>query len=561
MKNFNLKLSLLFIALLIHSVNGFGQLAGIQFGGESRESKFNFYTHIIDADEQNLWVMRLQKTGSPRLKLMKGGDGKATASLLLLGVAKFRDDSKLNHPEFHFKPGTEYFIEKYDRQLNQQFSNPIKVPDVKNEDFLTKNAFRLNNKNYLFNTTWFSKDNKTIADFRAVADDGSLSAPITIGEIKEKTSSNSSDNNTFEYIISEDKNTVLVYAEEVENEKKPKLLHLYYFDSNLSKTKEETLTLDIKEKDVETKSVVYNNDGKVAILMRVYYDEKERKNYAQKFYFKALLYSGSGKEVKITDIRIGEDDYVADIKLSFSNDGKLQAVGFYSGKSANKIKGFFSRVYNTNDLSEEINVKKDLPQQFFTEFMGQKKGSKAKEISDMHIRKSYYNEDGSFTYIAEKYHIEAHSGNNSGMGMGGLGGAISGAATALFIYNYEDLAVFNMNRNGDLNWVKKVVKYQRTTDDGGIYNSFAVSRKDENLYFLYNANRNDPDDVMLTPRKATSYITKIDRAGNSSTEKLFNARDEDIIMTPKINMVMPDGTVIVHNIKNTRFKFARVSFN
>lgn len=541
---------LLFFSLIAGS--SYAQLANIKFGASGRETKFNFYPFFLGSDQSGYYVMRMKRTGTPGIKVFKGGDSKSKLALMLIGFARFRSDAKLLNPASYMSPSAEYYLEKYDNNLSLSFQKDIILPDVKNEDFLVKNAFFAGGKIYLFSTTWYSKLNKTVARIHEIDMDGKFGKAVEVGTIEGKTKNNESDDNTFECKLSENGKHIIVFSSEMDDEKKPKTMTAMLLDPSLATIWKNTFEISPKD-DLDVMDITLDNKGHLYATCQVFYPEKEAKNYSQKFFYKVFYLPGTSGTQKSFELNLGPDVFVSDIKIVWDDKGNPVITGFYSEKSANKIKGFYSKTLDPVTFEETAKVMADFDTRFQIEMEGAKKGAKGKEIGDLHVRKMFPNADGTITYIAEKYWIEAHDNNNNSMLASALG-------SYNFYYNYEDILLFNMTIDGKMNWVKKVLKYQRTLNDGGLYNSFIATKKGDDIFLLYNANRNNPDDLMANPNKAVAYVTKVDKNGNAATENLFNAREVEVIMTPRIHYKASDSKIIIHNIKDSEYKFAEVNF-
>lgn len=546
------KILAFFLLLALIGNNCQAQLANITFGASGKETKFNFYPFFLGSDETGYYVMRMKKTGVPGIKVFKGGDSKSKLALMLLGFAKFRSDAKLVNPSSYMSPYAEYYLEKYDNNLALSYQKDIILPDVKNEDFLVKNAFFAGGKIYLFSTTWYSKLNKTVARIHEIDRDGKFGKATEVGTIEGKTKNNESDDNTFECKLSANGKHIIVFSTQMDDEKKPKTMTAMLLDPSLAIIWKNTFEIDPKD-DLDVMDITLDDKGHLYATCQVFYPEKEAKNYSQKFFYKVYYLPGTQGTQKSYELYLGPDVYVSDLKIVWDDNGNPVITGFYSEKSANKIKGFYSKTLDPVSFTETAKVMADFDTRFQIEMEGAKKGAKGKEISDLHIRKMFTNSDGTITFVAEKYWIEAHDNNNNSM----LGAALG---SYNFYYNYEDILLFNMTIDGKMNWVKKVLKYQRTYNDGGLFNSFIATKKGDDIFLVYNANRNDPDDIMINPNKAVAYVSRVDKNGKSVTEKLFNAKEAEVIMTPRIHYKASDSKLIIHNIKNSEYKYAEVNF-
>jgi len=541
-----------FLFILSHA-----QLARIEFGSEGKESKFNFYPLIVGQKSEQVFVMRMRRTGSPRAKLLKGSEKKAKLLLLALGVSRFRDDSRLNEPEFYFTPSCEYSLEVYDTKAVQKSAFPISLPDVKDEDFMVKRMYMFNQRLWLFATTWYKKEKKTIARFFPCDDTGKLGEPVELGVIAGKTSDNQSDDNTFECAYSRKKSRIAIFSHEMTDEKVHPRFHFHVLDANMKTIWKRSLSLK-ENPDMDIQELQVDERGFVTLVTRIFYAKGEDDAAAQRFFYRIYEFGAGDADYLSYDLKLLPDQYVSDIRVFHDANDNLLINGFYSLKSANKIRGFFSRSLLAGTLAESASVTKDLPQEFFTEFLGYNRAKKEMEISEMHIRKIYPQADGSVTFIAERFFIDVV--NNSGSSLVGGMGSIGQAANQTFNYNYEDIMVFNLKQNAEMNWCKKVPKYQTTTNDGAFYNSFCSVSKNGNIYLMYNAHRDDPNEQMSNTRRCTAYISRLDAQGNLSTEKLFNAKEEELTMTPRFHLELSDGSIFIHNIRSSNFRFATIRF-
>lgn len=544
----------LFISFFLLSALGLkAQMARVEFGSEGKETKFNFFPLIVGEKGDNTYVLRMRRTGAPRVKLLKGAETKAKLMLLAVGASRFRNDSRLNEPEFYFTPSCEYSLEIYDKDAMQKGNYPITLPDVKDEDFMVKRMYMFNQRLWLFATTWYKKEKKTIARFFPCDELGKLGEPVELGTINGKTPDNESDDNTYECAYSQKRSRIAIFSHEMSDLKINPKFHFHVLDADLKTVWKRSLSLR-DNPDIDIQDVQVDERGFVTLITRIYYEKGENDAAAQKFFYRIYEFGPSESDYLSYDLKLLPDQYVSDIRVFHDANDNLMINGFYSLKSANKIRGFFSRSLSAGGLKETASISQDLPQSFFTEFLGNKKGSKATEISELHIRQIYPQGDGSVTFIAERYFIDVV--NNNGGGMGSIGQM----ANQTFNYIYEDIMVFNLKQNGQMNWCRKVPKYQTTVNDGAFFNSFCSTSRNGNIYLMYNAHRDDPDNQMSNTRRCTAYLSRVDAQGNLTTEKLFNAKEEEVTMSPRFHLERADGSIFIHNIRGTNFRFANIRF-
>jgi hypothetical protein len=100
-------------------------------------------------------------------------------------------------------------------------------------------------------------------------------------------------------------------------------------------------------------------------------------------------------------------------------------------------------------------------------------------ISDTDVRDVILRRDGGALLIAERHH-EVQRGTVAGRGFMREG-------TRLIIdYYYDDMFVWAFNPDGKTHWNSVLHKKQYSQDDEGVFSSYFLHRKAENLHFLFN---------------------------------------------------------------------------
>jgi hypothetical protein len=321
-----------------------------------------------------------------------------------------------------------------------------------------------------------------------------------------------------------------------------KTMSLEMFDSDFKSLWKEDLDIPLKEKTVSLEKVKLSDDGDVATLFKIKSEDKSKdapaNNYALYTYFQAR------KQLDAFSLKMG-DKFTNDISFEFEGKGTLEVAGFYSGRNKSSAEGYFYRKINTKTGELDKDSEEAFANEFIIIAVGAKKAQDTDLLRNFHMRKVIPLPDGRTVLLAEKYYID-YSSNN-----GGMGGS--------FEYNYEDIYVIVLDKDGSYEWGKKILKYQRTFNDGGLYNSFCAVLGDDNIILFYNANRDDPDDRMTNTGKATVYTSIVPLNGGAvTTKKLFNAREAETIMVPKIHIQELIGSMIFYNISSKYYKYARV---
>ncbi len=542
-------LRILYCILLLLPLLSTAQDTSIRFGSETEEKKFNTFPIMLGSDGQYFYALRLKNIMRfPGLKVMRGGSEAGKMSLMLLGFARFRSDRKLMEPESYYSPHAEYFLEKYDNSLSLLSQQKIEIPQSKEKDQQVKKVFFLNGKFIAFSTIWYDKEKKTEAGYQFISPEGKMDPSFNVLASIPKSKSNTDDKNTCEFELSPDRSRILFLNYELDEEKQPRKVSVKVLKSDMSEIWNRSFTLNIREKDLDIDEAQVDNNGRVVVLGRIFLEGKEKSENKQKFKYHFLAFNADMKEPSEFEIKPGNERFVSDIKYFFDDKSNIIVTGFYSEKSASKLKGVYYQKVEGAAMSMAPIVTADMDQAFFAEMVGSKKAEKTEELSEFHIREIFPAANGSLTFVAERFFIDATKRSNSYI------------PDFTFAYNYEDILVFNMTVNASINWVRKIPKKQRTVDDGAFYSSFVCSNSGGTICIVYNAKKEDPNKVMYNPRSAFAYVSTVDPAGNVSTKPLFSAKEEETIMTPKVSLIPSPGKIIVHNIRGTTFKFAEIIF-
>jgi hypothetical protein len=120
--------------------------------------------------------------------------------------------------------------------------------------------------------------------------------------------------------------------------------------------------------------------------------------------------------------------------------------------------------------------------------------------------------------------------------------------------------VLVLDDKGDWTNTVKVIKYQKTINDNAQFNSFTPIVNDKELIFIYNANRNDPNERMTNTSKATVYYTSVNLGTfEQSTQQLFNAKEFKMVATPKFVFAENNSNIILHGKDGRYFRFFKIS--
>ena len=245
-------------------------------------------------------------------------------------------------------------------------------------------------------------------------------------------------------------------------------------DKDLNELWRKDVEFNIADNKYELENIEVSNNGEVFILGKAFpkSKKKKKKNERKYNYHLAKVTKDSYKNINLSV----EDHFVGSLDLTFSNEGKIGCLGFYSDKSDFRYKGTCSFFVNPENLTLES--KNFSP--FTNLFLEDKYGKvKQKELRNIVLRDVHYAEDGKITFTAEEYFVRAHTTYSNGV------------STTYYTYHFNDIIIVNTSKKGELNWARNINKAQTAKSyfDPLLSFSSIINQKGEVFLFL-NAHKN-----------------------------------------------------------------------
>ncbi len=310
-----------------------------------------------------------------------------------------------------------------------------------------------------------------------------------------------------------------------------------YNPSDMTELSSATFDLGISEYG---SSAIVGDNGYVYSLVYVNAAEtkaerkEKKKNGEATWYYKIV-----GINVNEPDTKPFEYDLIFKNKgilkasLEMTPDGELICAGTYSEltKKGNvdDFDGIFYAKLNpkTGEVLSDNQKKLD---RSTVEFMTTKRNAKKDEgISTAFKLRGYVAMDnGTSNLILEEDYFYVTTSTNS-----------KGQTTYTYHYVSKAILIANIATNGEINWIKHIPKYQHTTNDNGVFNSFSYFRDKNELRFIFADNNNnyDPKTFKIKPENAKNInnmrvsgaaksiaFAKIDANGNTDQKLLASTK-------------------------------------
>lgn len=281
-----------------------------------------------------------------------------------------------------------------------------------------------------------------------------------------------------------------------------------------------------------------------------------------------LRYSEKGTRMMSMPIELN-GKFITDLRIETALTGDIVVAGFFSEVGSWSIKGAF--YLNIDPATEQVKSQKFT--EFGTEFItlnltdreekkAKKKEAKGEELemNEFDMRDLILRADGGATLIAEQYifYVTSHTVTNSN-------GTTSTSYTYHYLYN--DIVVVSFSNTGELLWKTKIAKRQHTTNDGGMWSSYAMAVIGDKLFFIFNDN---PKNLFIgaeeTPYNFSAskdlavVIVEIDNSGKATKELLFTQERSDVKVQPRLGEQTGEKEMVICSQRSKIFQYSKLIF-
>ena len=329
---------------------------------------------------------------------------------------------------------------------------------------------------------------------------------------------------------------------------------------------ERDIDLKHSKEVVELAGFDVSNDGIAYSLIKVFDTKKTNSDKrANKFEYQLIACSAKG-EATVIPINIDEGNIIQNIHFEVTDNGDVYIGGFYGASCCTIDGSFFMSIEGTTNKVSKYNIKA-FSLDFITEGLSERKQNKLERrfdkgqeigFNNVDFRDFIIREDGGIVLVGEFYDIslnnrsEANTGNPNSTH-----------------FNYKDIVVVNISADGQIEWSKKILKRQLTTDDGGFMSSFVLAVNGDNLHFIFNdheANINaqtEKDLATYSRSKSTSVVTlvSLNAQGDMTRETIISQKELGLEIRPQSCEQVSANELILFGLKKNENQFARVLFN
>ncbi|MCP4440721.1 MAG: hypothetical protein GY810_17375 [Aureispira sp.] len=465
--------------------------------------------------------------------------------------------------------GKDFYIEIYDKQkLSLKNSYEFSLPEEheKKTEIEKIHFFPKSGKILLFTSLYVKKKNNIY--YYEVSLKGKVGKSNLLLEIDVENKRRSGD---FGFEVGLDENTILVYHTSTLKKEKAKQIRVKVIDDSFEVVADLEDKIPMKEakREVFVDNFTFDQNGYIHMLVA-----KPTNTYTDFFIYTYDSKDGYSKDMQ--SIILDKDHVIISLALAVNQQQNLVAVGYYMNKmkafTMPRIQGVFSYIYNPEEQKEVYKKFIAYTDEDYQSAYGKEAKKYKKGIPLTHfIMDIVLADNGEIVLVSES--------------------RLFAQTNVMDQYKYQDILVTRMSKDGTLIWLKSIPKRQvftrpkltlgGTTGAGGIsitlsfsialmkdksiYLSYLMAAKNGTYYFIYNDNPKNiitPIDekpkVMANLDRGVPTLVTIKQDGTMKREVLYGAKNDELILRPRINKKVDENTIYVYGNRKKLDKIGRV---
>jgi hypothetical protein len=383
----------------------------------------------------------------------------------------------------------------------------------------------------------------------------------------------------FGFEVSDDENTILVYHTSKLRKEKAKQVRVKVINSDGKLVADLSDKIDMKEdkKEVYINDFAFDSDGFIHILVR-----QPNKNFVDYFFY--TYNSKDSYKRKKYKIQLDKDHIVSEVAFTINAKNNLVAAGYYFDFAGVfkgfTIQGIFSLEYDPREVKVLSKKLSPYSQEHILSAFGEKKAKRMKKgIPPMfYLREIVLKSDGALTLISESLVITQ----------------MSGGPVSTVTHTYGDILVSDLDSKGNINFLQTIPKKQVFTrpslnvsasytgagftaslgfsialmKDKSVFLSYLLVVKNGNLYFVYNDNPKNVEEAeyytdkpkaMKSLNNGLPTVVKMNATGEVERQALPGAKNDELVLRPRINKRVNAETIYVYGNKRKLDKIGKIT--
>ena len=455
-----------------------------------------------------------------------------------------------------FHKGKGQFFMKFDPDFKLLKKVPFEVSSDKKDKREVAKMYFFGEDVMLFTQFRNKKLNKNFLFFQTINKNslGTKSKARKIAELDMKSKFKSG---YFDIRHSADSSKILVMSALPYSDLEPEEFNLKVFSRNdMELLWQKDYKLPYSDKLYHFENLRVDNNGDVHMLgilfnEKVKFVQKKKPNYA----YHLITFSEKGKSVNDQEIKL-TDKFITDLQFTIRKNGEISCAGFYSDQGTYSIKGTFYLRMDPKTSEVKGSSYKEFDTDFILMGLSAKQVEKKKkkiekkdekpELYKYKLDEIILRDDGGLVLIAEQYFVQVVTRTSTVNGRT--------TTTTTYHYYYNDIIVVNINPEGDIEWSRKIPKYQHTINDGGQYSGYVSMVVDDRIYFVYNDNpkngyldkKGEPNRFSYRRFKETDVvIVEVSIDGFKKKSILIQTEKRSMMVNPRMSSQISENDLLM----------------
>jgi hypothetical protein len=346
----------------------------------------------------------------------------------------------------------------------------------------------------------------------------------------------------FSSVVSDDKKTILVYSAADKGDDLE--VDGVWIDDQANVRKRSHATFHA-ENSIRHGEALLDNEGTLYLSASTPVGSKE---FADQLW--VLTLPSGGTQFASAEFPLnGKYAANAYMKLDIVNN-RIYVAGFWSDKKNGNYEGVMFANYDPAGAAYQN--PRMLP---FDDQLREATGDRNKKraFNDYLVRQLIIKNDGGFVMIAENYFMTTRT-SSFGPGLGYYSMMYSYGPymnSSVREYHYNDILALSYNASGTRDWHAFVRKDQFSTEDGGVFSSYAFLNSGGALGFLYNDYNSNRSKIQLA---------SIDGAGKVDLRSMAAGRSDDPDWLPRSGKQVSAREIVIPCLRKRQICFAKVVF-
>jgi hypothetical protein len=373
-------------------------------------------------------------------------------------IVKIIGETKSKIYALGLKGKKDYFLKVFSSNDMKMISNnPIEIPEEDNA-LVFENVLLLNNRLYLFASSYIKKEKTLTLDAFEFNENGILKPKST--KLFESVVEKSSNRGSFYFKTNTNEDKVLIMHTSLFDKEDAMKYELKLFDENLKNLvfKEDKVTYDDNLKNYEflISDFDLSNNNDLFMVINEGYRDKSKKEKVENFYLYSFKQSTNFKK-EVTKINV-IDKEIINCKMLVTDKSEVKLLGFYSsvspnGKAERELKGIYNVSVSTNNLNINDIKFNEFDYATKVKILGERKAKKGKDLNPVYEIHSIVEKNDGGIIVLSEYSLTT---------VGKAGGFGPFSSTPI-TYKKNEIIVNSLKKDGSLEWSNVVGKEQTAT--------------------------------------------------------------------------------------------------